>query len=206
MDGETMGKIFEPFFTTKELGKGTGLGLATVYGIVKQSGGFIFCDSQLGKGTRFTLYFPRVDEQTSEEPRRPLGAPSLRGTESILLVEDEEAIRGFIATALRKAGYAVKEAPGGAEALAAVAQGFAPRLLLTDVVMPLMNGRELSRRIQALFPSARILYMSGYTEGPVVHQGTLDPGIDLLQKPFDAGDLLAKVRQALDKDTGTEKV
>jgi two-component system, cell cycle sensor histidine kinase and response regulator CckA len=202
MDRETMGKIFEPFFTTKEMGKGTGLGLATVYGIVKQSGGFIFCDSEPGKGTRFTLSFPRVNEQPAADQRKQHGASPARGTESILLVEDEQAIRGFIAAALRNAGYTVKETRNGREALAAAQGGFAAKLLLTDVVMPLMNGRELGRRMQTRFPGVKILYMSGYTEGPVVHQGILDPGIDFMAKPFDAEELLARVRRALDTEAG----
>jgi CheY-like chemotaxis protein len=202
MDRETIGKIFEPFFTTKEMGKGTGLGLATVYGIVKQSAGFIFCDSEPGRGTRFTLSFPRVDEQTSDDQRKKDGASPARGTESILLVEDEQAIRAFIAAALRNAGYRVHEARDGAEALAIAEAGFAGQLLLTDVVMPLMNGRELGRRMQARSPGLKILYMSGYTEGPVVHQGILDDGIDLLAKPFDAEEMLARVRQVLDAGTG----
>jgi CheY-like chemotaxis protein len=202
MDRETIGKIFEPFFTTKEMGKGTGLGLATVYGIVKQSGGFIFCDSEPGTGTRFTISLPRVDEQKSDDQRKQGGASPSRGTESILLVEDEQDIRTFIAAALRNAGYRVQEARDGTEALAAVEAGLAAELLLTDVVMPLMNGRELGKRMQASTPEVKVLYMSGYTEGPVVHHGVLDAGIDLLAKPFDAEELLARVRRALDAESG----
>ena len=204
MDRETVARIFEPFFTTKEMGKGTGLGLATVYGIVKQSGGYIFCDSEPGRGTRFTVYFPRVYGEKVVDARRPAAAESLRGSESILLVEDEEAIRTFMAAALKNAGYAVAVAGSGGEALAAVGEKLFPiQLLLTDVVMPGMNGHELGRHMQELRPGVKILYISGYTDGPIIHHGILDIRIDLLQKPFDAADLLRKVRQVL--DTGPEK-
>jgi two-component system, cell cycle sensor histidine kinase and response regulator CckA len=209
MDRETLGRIFEPFFTTKEMGKGTGLGLATVYGIVKQSGGFIFCDSAPGEGARFTLYFPRadeapagVDEPATEETRRAAAAAPRGGTETILLVEDEDAIRTFAAATLRGAGYTVSEAAGGSEALAAVSSGFAPDLLLTDVVMPVMNGRDLARRLQEARPTARVLYMTGHAESGVVHQGILDAGVALLQKPFGTAELLARVRRTLDAPGG----
>jgi two-component system cell cycle sensor histidine kinase/response regulator CckA len=203
MDRDTVARIFEPFFTTKEMGKGTGLGLATVYGIVKQSGGFIFCDSEPGRGTRFTIYFPRVYGEKVADVRRPAAAESLRGSEAILLVEDEEAIRTFMATALRNAGYIVSVAGSGSEALAAVSEKLFPiQLLLTDVVMPGMNGHELGRHMQELRPGVKILYISGYTDGPIIHHGILDTRIDLLQKPFDAADLFRRVRQVL--DTGPE--
>jgi two-component system cell cycle sensor histidine kinase/response regulator CckA len=200
MDRETLSRIFEPFFTTKERGRGTGLGLATVYGIVKQSGGSVFCYSEKGAGTSFSVYFPRVcDDKTVETPRAA-GAKSLLGTETVLLVEDEKAIRSLVVIALRNAGYAVREAQDGPEAIAEASSGTGPiHLLLTDVVMPRLNGPEVARRIQEIHPDARILYMSGYTENSIVRKGILDADFDLIQKPFNAGRLLEKVREVLDR-------
>ena len=200
MDRGTVSRIFEPFFTTKEIGKGTGLGLATVYGIVKQSGGYIFCYSEKGVGTSFKVFFPRVFEDRPVETPRSAGAKRLLGTEAILLVEDERAIRNFVGIILRSAGYAVREAPDGPEAIAEASSGSCPiHLLLTDVVMPRMNGPELARYIRKIHPDVRILYMSGYTENSIVHRGILDAGIDMIQKPFNADKLLARVREVLDR-------
>ncbi len=200
MDRETLSRVFEPFFTTKEMGKGTGLGLATVYGIVKQSGGYIFCSSEKGAGASFRVYFPRVSQRTTvETPRAEKSKPFL-GTENILLVEDEKAIRSFVGIALRNAGYTVREAQDGLEAITDVSSDHRPiHLLLTDVAMPGMNGPELARHIRELHPAARILYMSGYTANSIVHKGILDADVDIIQKPFNADRLLEKVREVLDR-------
>ena len=202
MDGETQTRIFEPFFTTKGA-KGTGLGLSTVYGIVKQSGGFIFVDSQPARGTAFRAYFPRVDAR--EEPaalQDALGLPRPeRGLETILLVEDEANLRRLARQYLETQGYKILEAEDGAAALQ-IADGHqgAIDLLLTDVVMPGMNGRELARHITAQRPDVRVLYMSGYTENAIGQNGTLDAGVNLLQKPFSLPALKDRVREILDSE------
>jgi PAS domain S-box-containing protein len=200
MDRTTLSRVFEPFFTTKEMGKGTGLGLATVYGIVKQSGGYIFSYSEKGMGTTFRLYFPRVHENGTVEAPRTAGAKPLLGTETVLLVEDERAIRNFVGIALRHAGYSVREVQNGLEAIAEVSSSPGHiHLLLTDVAMPGMNGPELVRRIREIHPGVRVLYMSGYTADSIVHKGILDAGIDMIEKPFNGGRLLEKVREVLDR-------
>jgi len=200
MDSETQSHIFEPFFTTKGP-KGTGLGLSTVYGIIKQSGGYIWVDSETGKGTTFNIYLPRVAGEAavalvpvSVEPRAV--EP---GTETILLVEDETNLRYLARQFLEKQGYTVVEAADGAVAMQiAVAHSGTIHLLLTDVIMPGMNGRELAQRISEIRPNVKILYMSGYTENVVGQDGTLEPGVRLLQKPFNLRDLKTKVREVLD--------
>ncbi len=201
MDSETQSHIFEPFFTTKGT-KGTGLGLSTVYGIVKQSGGYIWVSSEAGKGTTFKIYLPRVAERaetvaqvvTSEE-----AVPTEPGTETILLAEDEANLRYLARQFLEKQGYKVIEAADGAAAMQiAVAHEGVIHLLLTDVIMPGMNGRELAQRISEIRPQTKILYMSGYTENVIGHDGTLDAGVSLLQKPFTLRDLKSKVREVLD--------
>ena len=202
MDLDTQSRIFEPFFTTKGA-KGTGLGLSTVYGIVKQSGGFIFVDSQPNRGTALRVYFPRVDAR--DEPvalQDAFGLPRAeRGQETILLVEDEVNLRQLARQYLETQGYKILEADDGAAALQITAGHQGPiDLLLTDVVMPGMNGRELARRITAQRPDVRVLYMSGYTENAIGHNGMIDAGINLLQKPFSLPALKDKVREVLDSE------
>ncbi len=201
MDSETQSHIFEPFFTTKGP-KGTGLGLSTVYGIIKQSGGYIWVYSEVGRGTTFKIYLPRVPSMG--EPATNAAAPVQfqrvePGTETILLVEDEANLRYLARQYLEKQGYKVIEAADGAVAMQiAVAHEAVIHLLLTDVIMPGMNGRELAQRISEIRPNVKVLYMSGYTENVIGHNGTLDAGIRLLQKPFNLRDLKSKVREVLD--------
>ncbi len=202
MDGETQSRIFEPFFTTKGA-KGTGLGLSTVYGIVKQSGGFIFVDSQPEHGTAFRAYFPRVNtREDAAVVQDSLGLPHPdHGQETILMVEDETHLRRLARQYLETQGYKILEAEDGAAALQIV-DGYQGTidLLLTDVIMPGMNGRELATNISKLLPGIRVLYMSGYTENAVGHDGTLDAGINLLQKPFSLPALKDRVREVLESE------
>ena len=201
MDSETQSHIFEPFFTTKGP-SGTGLGLSTVYGIVKQSGGYIWVSSEPDKGTTFKIYLPRIVE-TSENVAQVAGSAeseaTVPGTETILVVEDEANLRYLARQFLEKQGYRVIEAADGAVAMQiAVAHEGIIHLLLTDVIMPGMNGRELAQRILEVRPNTKVLYMSGYTENVIGRNGTLDTGIRLLQKPFTLRDLKNKVREVLD--------
>jgi len=200
MDAETQTHIFEPFFTTKGT-RGTGLGLSTVYGIVKQSGGFIWAESELGKGTSFKVYLPRVSasgEPVMAENSVPVN-DLRRGHETILLVEDESTVRGLAREYLESQGYTVLEAGDGASALQISQAHSGPiHLLLTDVVMPGMNGRELADHIVTRRPGTKVLYMSGYSDNAISQNGTLDPGIALLEKPFTPPALKTKVREALD--------
>src|SRR5205809_934770 len=199
MDEETQAHAFEPFFTTKPRGQGTGLGLAMVYGTVKQSGGFIWVYSEPGHGATFKIYLPRVDTPT--EPAT-LPAPTVqpaRGSETVLLAEDEPAVRAIAQQALERHGYTVLAAPSGAAALALAAQHAATiDLLLTDVVMPGMSGRDLADRLTAQRPGIRVLYISGYTDNAIVRHGMLEPGLAYLQKPFRPDALVRKVREVLD--------
>jgi PAS domain S-box-containing protein len=201
MDAETQSHIFEPFFTTKGP-KGTGLGLSTVYGIVKQSGGYIWVYSEPGKGTTFKIYLPRIPEKTESAVQMAAAAEAATpepGTETILLVEDEANLRYLARQFLEKQGYKVIEAADGAVAMQiAVALEGTIHLLLTDVIMPGMNGRELAQRICEIRPNVKVLYMSGYTENVIGHNGMLDAGVRLLQKPFILRDLKDKVREVLD--------
>jgi CheY-like chemotaxis protein len=205
IDREVIPRIFEPFFTTKALGKGTGLGLATVYGIIKQSEGYIYCASEPGAGTAFTIYLPRVHGENVETNKPPREPRSLTGSETVLVVEDEDAIRGLILSILAKSGYRATGARNGEDALAAASSSAGPvHLLLTDVVMPQMSGLDLGRRLQEIRPDIRILYMSGFADHPAVQQGTRDRRIDMIRKPFTAATLLAKIRGALDREEPQE--
>jgi DNA-binding response OmpR family regulator len=201
MDAETQSHIFEPFFTTKGP-KGTGLGLSTVYGIIKQSGGYIWVDSEVGRGSVFKIYLPRVAAAGESATHVASAVTQQRvepGTETILLVEDEANLRYLARQYLEKQGYKVIEAADGAVAMQiAVAHESVIHLLLTDVIMPGMNGRELAQRIAEIRPNVKVLYMSGYTENVIGQNGTLDAGIKLLQKPFNLRDLKSKVREVLD--------
>lgn len=194
MDGETLQHIFEPFFTTKGFGKGTGLGLATVYGVVKQSGGWIYCSSAPGRGTCFQVFLPRVD---AEDRSRPASEGRARGgSETILLVEDEAPVRRIARTILEKAGYRVVEASTAEEALGVAAQPVS--LLLTDVIMPGMSGRDLALRLLSARPDLKVIYTSGYPDDALGGHQILEPGVAFLEKPFTAEGLLSKVRSVLD--------
>jgi signal transduction histidine kinase/ActR/RegA family two-component response regulator len=198
MDAETKARIFEPFFTTKRQG-GTGLGLSTVYGIVKQSNGFIWVDSELGKGTTFRIYLPRVPGEADRLADHETRDRVQGGTETVMVVEDESAVRTQIARALRAHGYAVLEASHSKEALRLAAEFVGEiQLLLTDVVMPEMNGKLLATQIQAAHPDIKVLFVSGYTNDVIVHHGVLDSNVAFLQKPFTTEQLARKVREVLD--------
>ncbi len=201
MDEETQTKVFEPFFTTKEVGKGTGLGLSTVYGIVKQSGGNIWVYSEPEMGTVFKVYLPRVDsEKAVSEIQTTSEIKDFYGSETILLVEDEDIVRGLTREILSEAGYHVLDAKGGNEALRLCRDYSGPiELLLTDVVMPGMSGKEVADRLHELRPSARVLFMSGYTDEAIVRHGVLDANVEFIQKPFTWAKLGKKVRDVLDR-------
>jgi CheY-like chemotaxis protein len=201
MSEEVKARVFEPFFSTKEVGQGTGLGLSTCYGIVKQSGGHISVYSEIGRGATFKIYLPQVRPEARPPVQRLDSHNWPRGTETILLVEDDPALRDMAGTLLRRLGYTVWAAANGIEAMSLKQQRNVGHidLLFTDVVMPHMSGRELAERVQALHPHTRILFTTAYTENAIVHQGVLNKGVALLQKPFTPSALARKVREALDQ-------
>jgi CheY-like chemotaxis protein len=205
MDRETQARIFEPFFTTKEQGKGTGLGLSMVFGLVQQCGGNVWVYSELGRGTTFKVYLPRVD--ATADPVLPSAAPvTLRGSETILLVEDQEQVRIVAESILKQSGYRVLVAQGAGDALLLCERHSGSiALLLTDVVMPQMSGAELAKRIAATNPGTKVLYMSGYTDDSIVRHGVLESGIAFLQKPFTPESLTRKVRLVLDAASGASR-
>jgi CheY-like chemotaxis protein len=198
MDAETQKHIFEPFYTTKKQGKGIGLGLATVFGIVKQHQGHIWVYSEPGKGTTFKVYLPQ-----SEDAAQPTGVAEVEpvsecGTETILVVEDEELVRKLVCETLTTQGYRVIEASSPADALKLAADCQETlHLLLTDVIMPTMNGPQLHQKLTAIYPGLKVLFMSGYTNNVIVHHGILDEGVNFLQKPFTIQSLSQKVRKVL---------
>jgi CheY-like chemotaxis protein len=208
MDAPTLAHIFEPFFTTKEQGKGTGFGLSTVYGIVKQSRGNIWVYSEPGLGTTFKIYLPRADSATASQSVLPRPVP-MRSTrhETLLVVDDEAGLRKVTRRILEAAGYTVLCAADGAEALRQSAQhaGDLP-LLLTDVVMPRMSGRTLAEALAKTRPTLQVLFMSGYTDDAILHHGVLEAGTHFLGKPFTAADLTRKVREVLDGARALEPV
>ena len=205
MDEETKSHVFEHFFTTKEPGRGTGLGLATVYGIVKQSGGGVFVSSDLGKGTTFKIYLPRIDKPGVKRIVAARTSPSVAGGETILVVEDEAAVRNLVGRILGRLGYTILAAASGDEGLAVLETADPPvDLLLTDVVLPgSLQWNELSQAALALHPHLPVLYMSGYTRA-IVHSGRLDEGVNYIEKPFTPEGLANRVRQVLDSLTSTQ--
>jgi PAS domain S-box-containing protein len=199
MNEETKSHIFEPFFTTKGIGKGTGLGLSTVYGVVKQSGGYIWVYSELGQGSVFKIYLPRVDAAVQQSRPSELAPELFRGVETILLVEDEQSVRTLTRSLLEEGGYTVLEASNGMHALELAGRHSGPiHLLLTDMVMPGMNGRVLAQKMTEARPKMRAIYISGYTGSLSGHEELFDAGATLIQKPFSRSTLLRKLREVLD--------
>jgi CheY-like chemotaxis protein len=199
MDERTLARLFEPFFTTKETGKGTGLGLSTCYGIVKQTGGSIWVYSEPGKGTTFKVYLPRTQETAAGLPERPMRRRVIGGHETVLVVEDNDAVRDVAVAALEAQGYRVLQAANGADALRLAESLEEPvHLLLTDVVMPGMSGAALAQQLQVRYPYLKVLYTSGYTQNVIVHHGVLEEGIAFLPKPYRPADLAHRVREVLD--------
>jgi CheY-like chemotaxis protein len=202
MDKDALDNLFEPFFTTKEVGKGTGLGLATIHGIVKQNNGFINVYSEFGQGSTFKIYLPRLVAGTDTDMAVPEKKSAAGGTEIILLVEDELTILRMTRMMLERKGYTVLSADTPARAIKkAKDHSCSIALLITDVVMPEMNGRDLAEQITALYPDIRVLFMSGYTADVIAHQGVLDDGVAFIQKPFSMADITEKVRDVLDMAT-----
>jgi CheY-like chemotaxis protein len=199
MDKDIMDNLFEPFFTTKDVGKGTGLGLATVYGIVKQNNGFINVYSEPGQGSTFKIYLPRLIADKDTDKAVPEKEATAGGTETILLVEDEPSILRMTRMMLERNGYSVLSAASPSEAVEkATNHSGSIDLLMTDVVMPEMHGRDLAGQITELYPGIRYLFMSGYTANIIAHQGVLDDGVAFIQKPFSMADMTEKVREVLD--------
>jgi two-component system cell cycle sensor histidine kinase/response regulator CckA len=198
MTPEVRERVFEPFFTTKPKGKGTGLGLSTAYGIVKQSGGYIWVYSEPGIGSTFKIYLPRVEEAMDKEKGRGLAQELPCGGETLLVVEDEKDVRLVVGKALKKQGYNILEASNGGEALLICEEHKDPiHLMLTDVVMPRMGGPELAQRLRLMHPEMKVLHMSGYAHDAITHHGILEKGINFLQKPFSIEKLSEKVREVL---------
>jgi nitrogen-specific signal transduction histidine kinase len=205
MNAETLAHMFEPFFTTKEKGKGTGLGLATVYGIVKQSVGYTAVYSEPGHGSTFKVYLPRVEEAVTKAESAKRGPGLAKGLETVLVAEDEEGVRSLVGKVLESYGYKVLEVREPGEALTIVEQYAKPiDLLLTDVVMPHMSGKELATRLTTVHPEVKVLYMSGYTDDAIVRHGILEAGTFFLQKPFRPSALVQKVREVLDNGVGNQ--
>jgi two-component system cell cycle sensor histidine kinase/response regulator CckA len=206
MDETIRQQIFEPFFTTKELGKGTGLGLSTVYGIIRQSGGWIDVWSEVGVGTSFKIYFPRV-AGCPLAVAKGIRLPMEGGSETILVVEDQEAVRSFMKIALQGYGYHVLEASNGKRALAVAKRHSGDiHLLMTDVVLPGMNGKRLSERLKNLRPNLKVLFTSGYKADAIAHRGVLDRGVSYIPKPFGPDELAAKIRGVLSYPSRTDSL
>jgi nitrogen-specific signal transduction histidine kinase/ActR/RegA family two-component response regulator len=198
MDSATQARLFEPFFTTKSAGRGTGLGLSTVFGIVKQSGGSVDVYSEVGRGTTVKVYLPRVDQPVVVEPEKK-ARPAVRGAETILVVEDDEMVRTLVRETLEREGYKLLEAPGPLEARSVADTFRGPiQLMITDVVMPKVSGRELATQMNKARPDMKILYMSGYTDNAVLASGILQKEVAFLQKPFTPAALSEKVREVLE--------
>jgi len=207
MDKETQEHIFEPFFTTKEVGKGTGLGLSTVYGIIKQNNGFVWVYSEPGQGSTFKVYLPKVKEDAEPEEKEQSPVDDPIGSETVLIVEDDYGLRKFAQEVLQSYGYRILAAENGEDALRVSDEYESPiHLLLTDVVMPRMGGKELAERLQPLYPLMKVLYMSGYTDNAIVHHGVLAPGLNFLEKPFTPEGLARKVREVLDAENCILKI
>ena len=199
MEAETQSHIYDPFFTTKAVGKGTGLGLSMIHGIVMQSGGRIACSSEIGKGTTFRIYFPRVTQDEAVSAPLPPHTEAAGGSETVLVVEDEHLVRKLMRTILESRGYVVLDAPGGEEALHVCRSHKGPiHLLITDVVMPKMKGGKSLNRLRSIYPEMKVLYVSGYTADMIDQHGVLETGIQFLQKPFTPLDLGNRVRELLD--------
>lgn len=200
MDKKLLEKIYEPFFTTKGYGKGTGMGLSTVYGIVKQNKGFINVYSELGKGTIFKIYIPRASREEAATGDAGFNKSCLTGDETLLLVEDNESLLKMAKTMLEELGYTVLTAGSPVEAMR-VAEEYGGNidLVVTDVVMPEMSGRDLQNKFKELRPDTRYLFMSGYTANVIAHHGVLDDGVNFLQKPFSMNEIASKVREAIEK-------
>ncbi len=205
MTPEIMEKIFEPFFSTKELGKGTGLGLSTVYGIIKQTGGFIYPESVVGKGTTFRIFLPRYVPVEGEQPQKAAVAAvqDLTGNERILLVEDEESVRAFSARALKTTGYEVHEASSGEEALEVLDElGNGVDLIISDVVMPEMDGPTLLTHIRKRLPEVKVIFVSGYAEESVRKDIADDQSVEFLAKPYSLDQINSKVKEVLQAVAG----
>lgn len=206
MNKEIQARIFDPFFTTKELGKGTGLGLATVYGIIKQSCGYIWVYSEVGQGTVFRTYFPRIDEKTQQTQGAMPEQSAEKGSETILLAEDSVSLREMASEYLESVGYTVIRATAGKEALQLAKEFAGPiHLILTDVVMPEMSGPELASQVSSFRPDIKVIFTSGYTDDAIARQGILDPQVAFIQKPYRPKALARKIREVLDPATQKQK-